>query len=94
MLIVLTVYGLVDFPGLLNLGYVKGRTIVGAPYDFRYAPHSQNDYFDRLKALIERTTTENNGARVILIAHSMGGLFMHSFLRQQVSVIDILKTFI
>ena len=82
------VYDLLVFPGLLDLGYVKGRTIVGAPYDFRYAPHSQNDYFDRLRALIEKTSTENNGDAVILIAHSMGGLFMHRFLRQQVSVTD------
>ncbi|KAK2183869.1 hypothetical protein NP493_293g01023 [Ridgeia piscesae] len=69
--------------GLLKWGYQREKTIVGAPYDFRYAPHSQDDYYGRVRALIENTYIANEDTRIVLIAHSMGGLFMHRFLRQQ-----------
>ena len=40
---------------LLPHGYVRGKNIHGAPYDFRKAANEHQDYFVKLKALIEET---------------------------------------
>ena len=36
-------------------GYVRGKNLHGAPYDFRKAANEQGEYFDRLKILVEET---------------------------------------
>lgn len=62
---------------------MRGESLRGAPYDFRYAPHSQAFYFVRLRQLIEQTSTLNARRRVVLLAHSMGGLYAAYFLSRQ-----------
>jgi len=64
-------------------GYVRGVSLRGAPYDFRYAPHSQAFYFTRLRQLVEETWALNGRRRVVLLAHSMGGLYAAYFLARQ-----------
>lgn len=61
-------------------GYKRGKTIRGAPYDFRFAPHNQRDYFHRLQALVEETYGLNNDTKVTLMSHSMGGIYTLYFL--------------
>ncbi|CAH0556856.1 unnamed protein product [Brassicogethes aeneus] len=68
---------------LVNNGHVRNKTIKGAPYDFRRAPNENQDYFVKLKKLIEETYEENGKAQVILLAHSMGSLMSLYFLNQQ-----------
>lgn len=69
---------------LENAGYKKNVTLRGAPYDFRYTPDSREiSYMSDLKALIEATVSENGGAKITIITHSMGGLHGLYFLRQQ-----------
>jgi lysophospholipase III len=41
------------------------------------------DYFYRLKLLVEDTYTINNDSKVSLLAHSMGGLMSLYFLQRQ-----------
>ena len=65
------------------LGYRRGDTIRAAPYDFRLAPHSQADYFRRLKLLVEEMFIRSGSVPVTIISHSMGGLFGLYFLQQQ-----------
>ena len=36
-------------------GYVRGKNLHGAPYDFRRAANEHGEYFDRLKSLVEDT---------------------------------------
>ena len=36
-------------------GYVRGKNLHGAPYDFRKAANEHGEYFDRLKILVEDT---------------------------------------
>jgi len=74
---------LVDY--FVGLGYERGKSIVGAPYDFRFAPHSQTAYFTTLKRLIETTSRVNGNKKVTLMSHSMGGLFGLYFLQRQSS---------
>ena len=69
--------------GLVSLGYVNGHNLRAAPYDFRLAPHSQSELFKSLKTLVEDTYVKNSNQRVVLLAHSMGGLFAMYFLNQQ-----------
>ena len=64
-------------------GYARGRSVRAAPYDFRYAPHSQRFYLVSLRQLIEDTWTLNGRRRVVLFAHSMGGLYAVYFLSRQ-----------
>lgn len=68
---------------LLNLGYVRGKSIRGAPYDWRKAPVSHSDFFQRFKELIEDTYEKNGRKKVVLAAHSMGGTYTTYFLRRQ-----------
>jgi len=58
-------------------------SVRGAPYDFRYAPHSQSEYFDNLRRLVEETYSANGGRKVILLAYSLGGLLATYFLSEQ-----------
>ena len=39
-------------------GYVRGKNLHGAPYDFRRAANEHGEYFDRLKNLVEETYTK------------------------------------
>ena len=66
-------------------GYERGISVRAAPFDFRFAPPSQTDYFARLKALIEETRALNAGSPVTLISHSLGGLFALHFLDKVVT---------
>lgn len=68
---------------LLNLGYQRGKSVRGAPYDWRLAPVSHSDFFRRFKELIEDTYHKNGRRKVVLAAHSMGGTYTTYFLRQQ-----------
>jgi len=69
---------------LVDAGYVRNDTLVGAPYDFRYAPFSRvgQEYQASLKELIERLVNQA-GKPALLVSHSMGGLQVLYFLSQQ-----------
>lgn len=64
-------------------GYVRGQNIHGAPYDFRKAANEHQEYFVRVKKLIEDTFLANSGTPVILLTHSMGSPMMLFFLKNQ-----------
>jgi len=64
-------------------GYERKVSVRGAPYDFRFAPHSQLSYFDKLRQLVEETWALNDHRKVVLLAHSMGGLYAAYFLSRQ-----------
>lgn len=69
-------------------GYESGKSLYGAPYDFRYAPgpHASEvalDYMRDLKGLIESASRKNDNQPVVILAHSMGGLWTLYFLNQQ-----------
>ena len=66
-------------------GYERGVSIRAAPYDFRFAPHSQPFYLVRLRQLVEDTWSVCGRRRVVLFAHSMGGLYAAYFLSKQPS---------
>ncbi|KAK9270273.1 hypothetical protein L1049_025850 [Liquidambar formosana] len=67
---------------LEQIGYVDGQTLFGAPYDFRYGLAAEghpskvgSKFLKDLKDLIEKASTSNGGKPVILLSHSLGGLF-------------------
>ncbi|KXJ25297.1 Group XV phospholipase A2 [Exaiptasia diaphana] len=79
----------IDHPGeyfaplvesLVKIGYVRGKTLFGAPYDFRFAPNTNDDYLNKLEKLIEDASASNNGSQVILISHSLGCPYTKYFL--------------
>ena len=72
-----------DIVELVDWGYERNVTLRGAPYDFRFAPHSLDDYYIRLKALIEETYFSSGERKVFLLGHSQGGLVLAYFLRRQ-----------
>ncbi|GAB4852378.1 hypothetical protein Ancab_016570 [Ancistrocladus abbreviatus] len=68
---------------LKEVGYVEGETLYGAPYDFRYGLaeeghpcHVGSKYLQDLKHLIEQASVSNGGKPVIVLSHSLGGLFV------------------
>lgn len=67
---------------LTEIGYVDGQNLFGAPYDFRYglAPqghpsHVGSKFLRDLKHLVENASESSGGKPVILVSHSLGGLF-------------------
>ncbi|KAK4802078.1 hypothetical protein SAY86_000281 [Trapa natans] len=74
---------------LRGIGYKDGETLFGAPYDFRYGmaaeghpSHVGNKFLDDLRRLVETAAGSNGGKRVILLTHSLGGLFALELLRR------------
>lgn len=67
---------------LEQIGYIDGKTLFGAPYDFRYGLAAEghpsqigSKFLEDLKRLIEEASISNGGKPVILVSHSLGGLF-------------------
>jgi len=69
---------------LVKAGLVRGKTVRGAPYDFRYAASSAQgaEFTENLRLLIE-DTAKATGRRVSLISHSMGCLQTQYLLKKQ-----------
>lgn len=57
---------------IAKFGYERGLNIRGAPYDWRRAPNELHAYYAAFTKLVEETYYQNNGTRVMLVAHSMG----------------------
>ena len=70
---------IVDF--LQAQGYKEFENLFGAPYDWRLIQDKtyKNLFFSMLKDLIEKSV-KSNGLPCILVAHSMGGLVIQTFL--------------
>ncbi|XP_072937181.1 lysosomal phospholipase A and acyltransferase-like [Epargyreus clarus] len=68
---------------LAKIGYIRNVSLRGAPYDFRKAPNENEEFFVKLKVLVEETYTMNNKTAVTLVVHSMGGSMALHFLRLQ-----------
>ncbi|KAL6600326.1 hypothetical protein ACP70R_045126 [Stipagrostis hirtigluma subsp. patula] len=73
---------------LERVGYSDGETLFGAPYDFRYAPplpgqssEVYSRYFKQLMGLVEMASKKNQQKKVILFAHSFGGMVAFEFVR-------------
>jgi len=68
---------------LLPLGYQRGVNIYGAPFDFRRAAHEHDEYFLKVKKLVEDAYESNGKTPVLLLCHSMGSPMMLYFLHRQ-----------
>lgn len=69
---------------LKKKGYVTGKNLHGAPYDWRLAADAHvlpHQYYSKLAALIEATVAQNNGTAAYLIAHSLGCPTTNAFLQ-------------
>ncbi|KAM0937986.1 putative phosphatidylcholine--sterol O-acyltransferase [Dioscorea sansibarensis] len=74
---------------LEKVGYERGKNLFGAPYDFRYGLaaeghpcHVGNQYLQDLKELIESAFISNGERPVIILSHSLGGLFVLQLLNR------------
>lgn len=67
---------------LVNNGYVRDETVRAAPYDWRLAPHQQDEYYKKLAGLVEEMYAAY-GKPVFLIGHSLGCLHVLHFLLRQ-----------
>ncbi|CAK9831228.1 Phospholipase A2 group XV [Anthophora retusa] len=56
-----------------ELGYVRNYSIHGAPYDFRKGPNENEEFFNKLKELVEETYHMNKQVPVTLLAHTVWG---------------------
>ncbi|XP_058814274.1 phospholipase A2 group XV-like isoform X2 [Topomyia yanbarensis] len=68
---------------LVQNGYKRDVSIRGAPYDFRKAPNENQDWFIKLKHLVEETYTLNKNMSITFIVHSMGAPMTLLFLQMQ-----------
>ncbi|XP_072972832.1 lecithin-cholesterol acyltransferase-like 1 [Typha angustifolia] len=64
------------------IGYEEGKSLFGAPYDFRYGLAAEghnskvgSQFLDDLKELVEKASKWNENKPVIILTHSLGGLF-------------------
>ncbi|XP_059163552.1 phospholipase A2 group XV-like [Physella acuta] len=68
---------------LVSIGYIRGVSVRGAPFDFRKAPNELDDYYNDMKNLVEDTYKKNNNSKVVIVAHSMGNPVSLYFLNHQ-----------
>lgn len=68
---------------LTQWGYVRNKSVRGAPYDFRKAPNELDEYYMNLTRLIEETYAINDNTKVVIIAHSLGNLVILYFLNHK-----------
>jgi len=66
-----------------QFGYQRGFNIRGAPYDFRYGPEYADEYYTKLKSLIESTFEINRKKKILLVSQSMGCPYTLIFLKRQ-----------
>lgn len=64
---------------LKKRGYVERESLFGIPYDWRYGMAQTETFWDQVKNLIEEAYTKNCNQKVVLIGHSMGGIFINYF---------------
>jgi lecithin-cholesterol acyltransferase len=63
----------------LDLGYTKEADLFGIPFDWRFGLHLNSSFWENVTKLIEAAVL-SNGAKAVLIGHSMGSKFIHHFL--------------
>ncbi|XP_065314857.1 phospholipase A2 group XV-like isoform X2 [Gordionus sp. m RMFG-2023] len=68
---------------LVSLGLIRGKTIRGAPYDFRKTPIENVEMMHNMKTLIEEMYNSNGKLPVVIICHSMGCSYTKYFLQTQ-----------
>jgi len=71
------------------VGYVAGKNLFSAPYDWRFGPDAFGPQYDALKQLIETASALNNNKPVVLVSLSLGGPYTHLFLTSHVSQVNI-----
>ena len=60
----------------VSKGYARGKDIASAPYDFRYSAKSNPDeYLINTINLVEELYENGGQEKVLLVSHSMGGLW-------------------
>lgn len=62
-------------------GWKRGKTLFGAPYDWRYAQLRIDDHYDKMQALIEEIYA-STGKPVSIYGHSMGPTVGLAFLHR------------
>ncbi|KAK8860368.1 hypothetical protein M9Y10_012032 [Tritrichomonas musculus] len=65
-------------------GYEIGRNLFTAPYDWRNAPVAIDDFWPKLKNLVEKAH-QINGEKVTIMGYSCGGYSLHRFLTAKVT---------
>ena len=65
-------------------GYVIGRNLFIAPYDWRMAPVVIDDFSEKMKKLIIKAN-EINHEKVTIMGYSCGGYTLHRFLTTQIT---------
>jgi len=70
---------------LVELGWVRGTSLRGAPYDWMFPGwhYEEFGFYDELEALVEETYVSNRNQSVHLIGHSMGTLQLLQFLNSR-----------
>jgi len=64
-----------------QLGYVRDKTLFGAPYDWRLGVEQSQKFLKNLTKLIEEVSSKNQNKKVVIISHSMGNLHTYYWLR-------------
>lgn len=71
---------LIDF--LKEKGYVIGKDLFAAPYDWRIAPVGLRDFWPKLHDLVEKVYEQNDNQQVTMFGFSCGGHSLQQFLAE------------
>jgi len=70
---------------LENVGYLRGKDLM-ASYDWRLTPDylkSSTSFYEDLTQLIETTSRQNGGKKVVVVAHSLGNILFSNYLNER-----------
>jgi hypothetical protein len=71
------------FSGIFEMvGWTAGKDLFAAPFDWRVPSVGQDEFYTKLKALVELASAANGNAKVVLWAFSFGPQYTLSFLHR------------
>jgi len=68
---------------LVNKGYEIKKNLFGCPFDWRRGLSQTADYWNNVRALVERAYSLNGNQKVVISGHSLGGYFVQHFLTEK-----------
>jgi hypothetical protein len=67
---------------LEKAGFVVGKDIFGAPFDWRFGVYQKEEFWNKFRKLVEDVYSKSN-SKVVIAGHSMGGFLLNVFLTQK-----------
>lgn len=78
----------------ISKGYTAHKDLMSAPYDWRFGLEQPDEYFEKVKELIETAYNNNDNQKVAILAHGTGATLIHDYLTSDKTTAEWRKKYI